>query len=129
MQGGIAYEVVEGDVAGRIHRTVERLGGGSQDGGSVLGQSRVWRRYPTGSYEIQRLANALYDDEEERWQALQRWSGQGLSYAYEVWENNTEAAERLAERYDWVIYLDDYPSGAITWVYLGHEPLPAGKAG
>lgn len=83
----------------------------------------------TGSYEIQRLANALYDDEEERWQALQRWSGQGLSYAYEVWENNTEAAERLAERYDWVIYLDDYPSGAITWVYLGHEPLPAVKAG
>lgn len=79
----------------------------------------------TEGNEFLRLASALYDDEDERFEAIQRWSGQGLGYAYEVWENNREAARLLAERYDWVVYVDDYPDGAITWCYLGTEPLAA----
>lgn len=79
----------------------------------------------TGSNELRLLARALYDDEEERYEALQRWSGQGLSYAYEVWEENSEAARLLEDRYDWAVYLDDYPDGAATWVYLGTEPIAA----
>ena len=79
----------------------------------------------TEGNEFLRLAWALYDNEEAQQEALQRWSRQGFSYAYQVWENNSDEAQLLAQRYDWVVYEDDYPAWAVTWCYLGTVPLAA----
>jgi hypothetical protein len=54
---------------------------------------------------------------------LRDWKDAGYQFVFQVLENERSIARRLAEDYDWVSYLDDFPAGAETWRYLGDALL------
>lgn len=74
------------------------------------------------------LAQALDQDTENEgvvwWHAHPDWTDAGR-YVHNVWEERKRAFDAIADLYDWVRFVDDYPAGCITWMYAGSRPLPA----
>lgn len=70
-----------------------------------------------------RLATVLGFRGDERDAAEDRWSQAAKTFA--PWETAPALRDMLAERYDWIVYDDDYPEGAVTWCYLGSDDIKA----
>lgn len=70
-----------------------------------------------------RLATVLGLRGDERDAAEGRWGQQPKAWA--PWETVASLCDALAERYDWIVYEDDYPEGAVTWCYLGSDDIEA----
>jgi len=47
-----------------------------------------------------------------------------IEYVYQLWEDHGDLRAAFQARYAWIVYIDDYPNGCETWVYLGDDPLP-----
>lgn len=81
--------------------------------------------YSATSDPLATLAAALYEDAEERAEALAEWRDRSW-HVYDVWQDGSaELRERLASLYSWVRYYDDYPQHAETWVGLEPAPIAA----
>ncbi|MCL5942742.1 MAG: hypothetical protein M1325_04370 [Actinobacteria bacterium] len=65
--------------------------------------------------DFKRLAEALgYEDADE---TAREWRSSSWRYP---WEESATIQRQLRESgYDWIVYLDDYPDGATTYMYIG----------
>lgn len=55
--------------------------------------------------------------------SVEDWSASGYSEVFNVLENDPAARQIASRLYDWIVYEDDYPPGAVTWSYWGSETL------
>jgi hypothetical protein len=64
------------------------------------------------------LADALGLDADDN-DVIEALIDEGETYVHGVIDSRKRRAQLHAAGYDWVVYQDSYPDGAITWVYLG----------
>lgn len=71
-----------------------------------------------GRKQLEELAElAGYEDSVEE---AQIWRDAGFDRVFHVLENRPAVQRRLSARgFLWIVYLDDFPEGAVTWKYIG----------
>lgn len=90
------------------------LVGGSRDGIPYGQEARnAWRTL------AEALGRANKNDEYENKEAVRTLIEHAEGYIHHVIDSRKNRDALNKNGYDWIVYQDSYPDGAVTWVYLG----------